>query len=143
LKPGRTWSPAQKASAQHELSDVLNREALVDDPARLGLHRLLYRRRGVSLRGGLPVEGDEVAKQLAVAACVQQFLVQPDRGVIYTERKGTTSSYQRRQLIQKNQWATDREVADLCDQRIQAFDASVFEPLQELPGEAAASKQPA
>jgi hypothetical protein len=86
--------------------------------------------------------GDAVAKQLAVAACVQAFLLQPDRGVIYTELKGTTSSYQRRQLIQKNKWASDREVADLCDQQILAFDASVFEPPQEIPDEAAA-KQPA
>jgi hypothetical protein len=87
--------------------------------------------------------GDEVAKKLAVAACVQQFLLQPDRGVIYTELKANTSSYQRRQLIQKNKWATEREVADLCDQQIQAFDASAFEAPKDLPDEAAAGKQPA
>jgi hypothetical protein len=87
--------------------------------------------------------GDEVAQKLAVAGCMQQFLLQPDRGVIYTELKGNTSSYQRRQLIQKNNWATDREVANLCDQQIQALDASLFQTPQELPDEAAVGKQPA
>ena len=87
--------------------------------------------------------GEEVAKKLAVAACMQEFLLQPDRGVIYAELKGNTSSYQRRQLIQKNKWATDREVATLCDQRIQALDASLFETREELPEEAAAGRQPA
>jgi hypothetical protein len=87
--------------------------------------------------------GDEVAQKLAVAGCMQQFLLQPDRGVIYTELKGNTSSYQRRQLSQKNNWATDREVANLCDQQIQALDASLFQTPQELPDEAAVGKQPA
>ena len=87
--------------------------------------------------------GEEVAKQLAVAGCVQEFLLQPDRGVIYAELKGNTSSYQRRQLIQKNEWATDREVASLCDQRIQAMDAALFEAPEDLPEEAAAGRQPA
>ena len=87
--------------------------------------------------------GDEVASKLAVAACVQDFLLHPDRGMVYTELKANTSSYQRRQLIQKNKWATDREVATLCDQQIQALDASVFAPPQEVPDEAAAGKQPA
>jgi hypothetical protein len=87
--------------------------------------------------------GDEVTKRLAVAACVQDFLLQPDRGVIYTELKANTSSYQRRQLIQKNKWATDREVATLCDEQIQALDASAFEAPKDLPDEAAAGKQPA
>jgi hypothetical protein len=86
--------------------------------------------------------GDEVAKRLAVAACMQEFLLQPNRGVIYAELKGNTSSFQRRQLIQNNKWATDREVAMLCDQQIQALDASVFETPEELPEEAAA-RQPA
>ena len=87
--------------------------------------------------------GEEVARKVAVAACVQAFLLQPDRGVIYAELKSNTSSYQRRQLIQKNKWAADREVATLCDQRIQALDAGLFEPPQELPEEAAVGKQPA
>jgi hypothetical protein len=87
--------------------------------------------------------GDEVGKKLAVAACMQDFLLQPDRGVIYAELKANTSSYQRRQLIQKHKWATDREVADLCDRQIQALDANLFETPQDLPEEAAAGKQPA
>lgn len=87
--------------------------------------------------------GDEVAKQLAVAGCVQQFLLQPNRGVIHAELKANTSSYQRRQLIQKNNWAADREVAGLCDQQIQAFDATLFEAPADLPEEAAAGRQPA
>ena len=87
--------------------------------------------------------GEQVAQKLAVAACMQEFLLQPDRGVIYAELKGNTSSYQRRQLIQKNKWATDREVASLCDQRIQALDAGLFGTPQELPEEAAVDKQPA
>ena len=85
--------------------------------------------------------GDEVAKRLAVAACVQQFLLQPDRGVIYTELKNNSSSYQRRQLIQKNKWTTDREVAGLCDEQIQAMDATLFEPA--APAEQAEAKKPA
>jgi hypothetical protein len=87
--------------------------------------------------------GDEVAQKLAVAGCVQQFLLQPDRGVIHAELKANTSSYQRRQLIQKNNWAADREVAGLCDQQIQAMDATLFEAPADLPEEAAAGRQPA
>ncbi|HLT01156.1 MAG TPA: hypothetical protein VK001_03215 [Geminicoccaceae bacterium] len=87
--------------------------------------------------------GEEVAKKLAVAACMQQFLLQPDRGLIYTELKDTTSSFQRRQLIQKHSWATDREVATLCDQQIRALDEALFQVPEELPEEAAAGRQPA
>ena len=87
--------------------------------------------------------GEEVAQKLAVAACVQEFLLQPDRGVVHAELKGNTSSYQRRQLIQKKEWATDREVASLCDQQIQAMDAALFEAPEDLPEEAAAGRQPA
>ena len=47
--------------------------------------------------------GAEVGKKLAVAGCVQNFLLQPDRGIIYTELKGNTSSFQRRQLIRERQ----------------------------------------
>ena len=32
--------------------------------------------------------GEEVAQKLAVAACVQDFLLQPDRGIVYTQLKG-------------------------------------------------------
>jgi hypothetical protein len=87
--------------------------------------------------------GGETARNMAAAGCVQQFLLQPDRGVIYAELKANTSSYQRRQLIQKHTWAADREVADLCDQQIQALDAALFEAAEELPEEAAAGRAPA
>jgi hypothetical protein len=87
--------------------------------------------------------GDEAAQKLAVAGCVQQFLLQPNRGVIHAELKANTSSYQRRQLLQKNNWAADREVAGLCDEQIQAFDATLFEAPKDLPEEAAADRQPA
>jgi hypothetical protein len=87
--------------------------------------------------------GDEVARKLAVAACVQEFLLQPDRGVIFTELKSNSSSYQRRQLIQKHKWAADREVAGLCDEQIQSFDPLRLEPPADPVEEAAESKQPA
>jgi hypothetical protein len=85
--------------------------------------------------------GEEVAQKLAVAACVQDFLLHPDRGVIYTQLKNNTSSFQRRQLIQSNKWAADREVAGLCDERIQGFDPTQLAPPATSPEEAA--KQPA
>jgi hypothetical protein len=87
--------------------------------------------------------GGEVAKKIAVAGCVQEFLLQPNRGVIYTELKNNSSSFQRRQLIQKNKWATDREVAGLCDAQIQAFDPLRLEPPAEPVEEAAEGRQPA
>jgi hypothetical protein len=83
--------------------------------------------------------GKEVGQHLAVAACVQEFLLQPDRGVVYAELKSNTNSFQRRQLIQKNKWAPDREVAGLCDERIQGFDAPLFAPVEEV----TETKQPA
>jgi hypothetical protein len=83
--------------------------------------------------------GKEVGQQLAVAACVQEFLLQPDRGVVYAELKSNTNSFQRRQLIQKNKWAPDREVAGLCDEQIQGFDAPLFAPVEEV----TETKQPA
>jgi hypothetical protein len=87
--------------------------------------------------------GDEVARKIAVAACVEDFLLQSDRGVIHAELQSNTSAYQRRQLIQKNQWAKEREVADLCDQRIRAFDPSLFPPPAEATEEAAVTTPPA
>jgi hypothetical protein len=91
--------------------------------------------------------GGEAARNLAAADCVQQFLLQPDGGVIYAELKANTSSYQRRQLLQKHNWVTDREVALLCDQQIHALDAALFEAPkevpEELPEEAAAGRGPA
>jgi hypothetical protein len=84
--------------------------------------------------------GEEVAQKLAVAACVQDFLLQPDRGVVYTELKGNTSSYQRRQLIRERKWAIDRDVAGLCDEQILGLDPARLE----VPATAEAeSKQPA
>jgi hypothetical protein len=71
--------------------------------------------------------GEAVQKKMAVAACVQNFLLQPDRGVIFTELKDNTSSYKRRQLIREHKWASDRDVAGLCDDQIQALDPTLFE----------------
>jgi hypothetical protein len=87
--------------------------------------------------------GKEVSQKVAVAGCVQEFLLQPDRGVIFAELKNNTSSFQRRQLIQNNKWAADREVAGLCDERIQAMDAALFAPAAAPAEEAAEVKQPA
>ena len=87
--------------------------------------------------------GGEVAQKLAVAACVQAFLLQPDHGVIFTELKSNSSSYQRRQLIQKHKWAADREVAALCDEHIQSLDPLRLEPPADPVEEAAETKQPA
>ncbi len=70
---------------------------------------------------------EAVHKKLAVASCVQNFLLQPDRGVVFTQLKDTSSSYQRRQLIREREWASDRDVADLCDDQIQALDPALFE----------------
>ena len=87
--------------------------------------------------------GEEVAQKAEVAGCVQEFLLQPDRGVIHTELKNNSSSYQRRQLIQKNKWAANRDVAGLCDEQIQSFDPLRLTPPAEPVEEAAEAKQPA
>ena len=71
--------------------------------------------------------GAAVGQKLAVASCMQNFLMQPDRGIVYAELKGNTSSYKRRQLIRDQKWASDREVAGLCDERILALDPAQFE----------------
>jgi hypothetical protein len=84
--------------------------------------------------------GEEVAKQVAVATCVQDFLLQPERGVIYAELKNTTSSYQRRQLIRNRKLAESFDIAEQCDGEIRALDASHFEAPVEAGTEA---KQPA
>jgi hypothetical protein len=70
--------------------------------------------------------GAQVQKELAVAACVRDFLLQPDRGVIYAKLKATPSSYQRRQLIRDHKLADSYDTADQCDNRILGFDASNF-----------------
>ena len=84
--------------------------------------------------------GEEVQKKLAVAACVQNFLLQPDRGVIYTQLKDTSSSYQRRQLIRDRKWTSDRDVAGLCDDQILGLDPTRFEAPETAESEA---KKPA
>jgi len=84
--------------------------------------------------------GEAAAKRLAVNACVQDFLLQPNRGVVYAELKATTSSYQRRQLIRNQKLAQTSDIAELCDGQIRAFDPSHFETPAEIATEA---RQPA
>jgi hypothetical protein len=62
---------------------------------------------------------------------MQDFLLQPDRDLIYTKLKDTTSSYQRRQLIRERKLATSFEVAELCDEQIQGLDPSRLETPKE------------
>ena len=80
--------------------------------------------------------GEQTKKTLAVAGCVQDFLLQPDRGVIYARLKDTSSSYQRRQLIREHKLATSFDIAELCDDRIRALDPSSFEAPKEANVEA-------
>jgi hypothetical protein len=87
--------------------------------------------------------GSAVEKRLAVAECVQNFLLEADRGVVYTRLQETTSAFQRRQLIQNNRWAPDREVADLCDTRIRALDPAHFAPQVDDTEAAAETEAPA
>jgi hypothetical protein len=72
--------------------------------------------------------GEEAEKKSAVSACVQEFLLQPDRGVIYATLKDTSSSYQRRKLIQDSKLASAFAVADACEEQIRALDAGLFPP---------------
>lgn len=72
--------------------------------------------------------GEEVQKKVAVTACVQNFLLQPDRGVIYATLRDTSSSYQRRKLLQDSDLASAFDVADACDEQIRALDAALFPP---------------
>jgi hypothetical protein len=72
--------------------------------------------------------GGEVQKRLAISACVENFLLQPDRGVIYATLKDTSSAYQRRKLIQDSELASAFDVADSCDEQIRALDAALFPP---------------
>ena len=81
--------------------------------------------------------GEAMQKRQAVAACVQDFLLQPDRGLIYVQLKETTSSYQRRQLIRERKLAPSFEIAEQCGEHIRAFDPASFEP----PTEANAEEQ--
>ena len=68
---------------------------------------------------------------------MQDFLLQPDRGLIYVKLKETTSSYQRRQLIRERKLAPSFEIAEQCDAHIRSFDPASFEP----PTEANAEQQ--
>jgi hypothetical protein len=72
--------------------------------------------------------GEEVLKKTAVSVCVQEFLLQPDRGVTYATLKETSSAYQRRKLIQDSKLASAYAVADACDEQIRALDAGLFPP---------------
>jgi hypothetical protein len=72
--------------------------------------------------------GTEAQEKMAISACVEQFLLQPDRGVIYAKLKGTDSSYQRRKLIQDSKLASVFGVADSCDERIRGLDETLFPP---------------
>jgi len=80
--------------------------------------------------------GEQTQKRVAVANCVQDFLLQPDRGLIYARLKETTSSYQRRQLIREHKLATSFDIAELCDDRIRTLDPSGFEAPKEATAEA-------
>ncbi len=79
--------------------------------------------------------GQQVQAKLDVAACVRDFLLQPDRGVIYAQLKDTPSSYQRRQLIREHKLADNFTIADQCDNQILGFEASSFP----VPAEASAA----
>lgn len=75
--------------------------------------------------------GKQALERQAIAACMQDFLLQPDRGLIYAQLKDTSSSYQRRQLIRERKLATSYAVAELCDERIRALDQDRIEPAKE------------
>ena len=64
--------------------------------------------------------------RLAVSACVQEFLLKPDRGVTYAALKGMTSSFQRRQLVQDQKLAANFDVADACGEQIRELDETLF-----------------
>lgn len=72
--------------------------------------------------------GDEVERRTAVSGCVQEFLLKPDRGVIYATLKDTSSAYQRRKLLEDSELASAYAVADGCDEQIRALDAALFPP---------------
>lgn len=72
--------------------------------------------------------GDEVERKLAVSACVQEFLLQEDRAVIYAQLQQANSGYQRRQLLRQHQLTSDYGAADACDEQIRALDSAFFAP---------------
>lgn len=70
--------------------------------------------------------GTEAERKLAVSACVQQFLLQPDRSVIYATLMGTNSAYQRGRVLQEHELASVSTVAKDCGDAIATFDAALF-----------------
>jgi hypothetical protein len=69
---------------------------------------------------------EQVQQKVAVSACVQQFLLQPDRAVIYASLMGTDSPYQRGRLLQEHKLASVSTVAKACSDEISTFDAALF-----------------
>ena len=70
--------------------------------------------------------GQEVEQKLAVATCVEDFLLKSDRGVIHAALKDIDSSYKRRQMLQEQKLASGSSVADACGDQIRAFEAIMF-----------------
>jgi hypothetical protein len=70
--------------------------------------------------------GEEVAQKLAVSACVQQFLLQPDRSVIYATLMDSNSAFQRGRLLQERGLAPGSAVAKDCGDKIGILDAAMF-----------------
>jgi hypothetical protein len=72
---------------------------------------------------------EAVAHEAAVGACVQAFLLQPDRQVIYTAVKEQTSRYRQRSVLDDHEIKTSTSaVGYACAERIAAFDASAITP---------------
>jgi hypothetical protein len=70
--------------------------------------------------------GTEVQRKMAVSACVKEFLLQPNRGVIYASLMDTNSSYQRGKVLQEHKLASGSSVAKECGDEISSFDAAMF-----------------
>jgi hypothetical protein len=70
--------------------------------------------------------GAEVQQRMAISACVKDFLLKPDRGVIYATLKDTNSSYQRGRLLQEQKLASTSNVAKDCSDEIGTLDAAMF-----------------
>jgi uncharacterized protein HemX len=79
--------------------------------------------------------GEQVQKRQQVAYCMQDFLLQPERGLIYTKLKDTTSAYQRRQLVREHKLAASSEIAEACGDQIRGLDASRLEAPKEASAE--------
>lgn len=70
--------------------------------------------------------GEQVEQKLAISTCVKEFLLQPDRGVVYAALAGMDSSYQRRRVLQDRKLAAASAVADACSDEIRTLDATLF-----------------